>query len=118
MSFATIEEAWGVSSLSSGSALPPTVPVDQTPKPVKDPWVPTEVSNKQPTARDHHYVRNFIDMTYQSRGISGVLSLLNRQVMNDLRMTSFLNPSWLSMNQLLGVLLVLFAMVVLLDVLK
>lgn len=101
--------------MSTGSNLPPSVPVDPTPKPTRDPYADPEVYRTEPSARQRQHVRSFLDETYDKHGIAGVLSLMNRRVLNDLRVQSFANPAWMSLDQLLVVLLGLFAIIVLLD---
>lgn len=119
MTFATIEEAWGVTTLNSSPSLSPrTVPADPTPRPKRDPNAPAEVYEHQSSARERAYVRDFIDRTYTDHGIAGVMALLSRRVLTDVRTVSFVGPQWMSMNQLLGVLLALFVIVVLLDILR
>lgn len=118
MTFATIEEAWGVTSLSSGPNLPPSVPADPTPKPTRNPYASPEVYRTEPSARERQHVRTFIDQTYDKHGIAGVLALLNRRILNDLRVQSFTNPAWMSLEQLLILFLGVFGIVVLLDFAK
>lgn len=119
MSFATIQEAWGVTSLNSSPALSPrTVPADPTPRPTRDPYAPSEVYEHEPSARERAFVRDFIDRTFDNHGLTGVMALLNRKILNEVRSVSLVSPQWMSMNQLLVVLLALFVVVVLLDILR
>ena len=121
MSYASIEEAWGVTTFSSGTTLttPVTTPQDPTPVPAKDPWkVEDAVSKQESSIRKQQYVRAYIDEVYERKGLMGVLGLVNRRIMNDLRAATFMNPSWMKMDQVLTVLLGLFALVVVLDIIK
>ena len=66
-------------------------------------------------ARLRDLVARYLQGVYTQDGIAGVLAVMNRRMVSDLRMESLLNPTWLSAQQLLMVLLCCFVLLVAFD---
>lgn len=92
MSFATLQEAWGV----------PTFGVEEIKSEMKQPEVQAEVLERsEASQRSFFFVSNYLRDVYQKHGAAGIMSLLDPEVVKDLRMAALLSFDWLDTNTLL-----------------
>lgn len=108
MSFATLQEAWGV----------PTFGVEESKPVAKQPAAQAEVLERtESSQRSLEFVTNYLRDVHQRHGIAGVMSLLDEQTVKDLRMAALLSFDWLDTNSMLFIFMCLCALWLLIDML-
>lgn len=106
MSFATLQEAWGV----------PTFGVEEVKPEMKKPEVQSEVLERaEASQRAQLFVANYLREVQQRHGIAGLAALLDPQTVQELRMAALLSFDWLDANSLLFVFMCLCALWLLID---
>ena len=109
MSFATIEEAWGVSTFG----------VEEIKPEYKEPEVQPAILDRTESAqRSHLFVTSYLREVYRQYGVTGVLSLLDEEVANDMRWSLLTTFDVLDPKNLLYAFLCICALWLLLDALK
>ena len=109
MSFATLQEAWGV----------PTFGVEEIKPEMKDVEVQQRVLDRaEASQRSHLFVANYLRDVYDQHGISGVMSLLDANVVKELRMNALLSFDWLDANTLLTLFVCVCALWLIMDMLR
>lgn len=92
MSFATLQEAWGVSTFGLEEIQPE----------MKRPEVQSEVLERsEASQRSMHFVINYLRDVYNKHGIVGIMGLLDEHVVKELRMSALLSFDWLDTHTLL-----------------
>lgn len=109
MSFATIEEAWGV----------PTFGVEEIKPEHKKPEVQAAMLDRAESAqRSYLLVTSYLREVHRQHGAAGILSLLDEEAAEDLRWTLLTTFDFLNGRTLLGAFLCVCAIWLLLDALK
>lgn len=110
MSFATLQEAWGVPTFGDAE---PDKPVEKQPEVQSDVLERTEASQ-----RSQLFVANYLREVYQRHGAAGVLSLLDEDAQRDVRMAALLSFDWVDTNSLLFIFMCLCAVWLVMDLLR
>lgn len=109
MSFATLQEAWGVSTFG----------VQEMEPEAKQPRVQAEALERtEASQRSQAFVTNYLRETYDKRGVAGVMSLLDEEVLRELRTNALLSFEWLDTHTMLFVFMCLCALWLVLDVFR
>ena len=109
MSFATLQEAWGVSSFGVQEVKPE----------MKQPEVQREVLERaEASQRSMLFVTNYLRQVYSERGIAGIQGLLDEDVVKELRMAAFMSFEWVDANTLLFGFMCVCALWLLADVFR
>ena len=92
MSFATLQEAWGV----------PTFGVNPIEPEAKNKEVQREVLDRtEASQRSMSFVTNYLREVYSKHGVTGIMGLLDEKVVKELRMNALMSFDWLDANTLL-----------------
>ncbi len=109
MSFATLQEAWGVATFG----------VVEEANELKDAKVQGEVLDRaEASQRSHLFVTQYLRDVHAKHGIAGIMGLLDEGVVKEMRMAALLSFDWLDANTLLFVFMCLCALWLLMDVLR
>lgn len=109
MSFATLEEAWGVSTFG----------VEEVKPEMKKPEVQTEVLERaEASQRSAQFVAAYLREVYSRHGTAGILGLLDSEVARALRMDALLSLDWLDSSTLLFIFMCICALWLLMDLLR
>lgn len=109
MSFATLQEAWGVQTFDA--AVP--VPEAKTQKAQDDALEKTEASQ-----RSLLFVTNYIREVYGRYGVAGVMGLMDEEVVKELRTSALLSFDWLDANTMLVAFMCLCALWLVMDLFR
>ena len=106
MTFATLQEAWGVPAFvaaDSAPVSPPATPTDAGAKPnPKSPAMQRSVLEQTQTAQNNLlYVTAYIRQAYKQQGAAGVLGLMDADIAKAVRSQSLLTFDWLDADALL-----------------
>jgi hypothetical protein len=92
MSFATLQEAWGVATFGVEEVKPVN----------KQPVVQRKALEQAEGAqRANSFVTQYLQDVYKQHGIAAVLSLMDARMMHDLRIDALLSFDWLDSNSLM-----------------
>lgn len=110
MSFATLQEAWGVPSFGTPE---PDKPEE------KQPQVQSEVLERtEASQRSHLFAVNYLREVFQRHGAPGVLSLMDEDMQREVRMAALLSFDWVDTNSLLFIFMCLCAIWLVMDLLR
>lgn len=113
MSFATLQEAWGVPTFDESFASRPQQPDTKT-RDVQD-----EVLDRaEASQRSMLFVTNYLREMYSKNGVAGVMGLMDEEVVKELRMHALLSFDWLDSHTLLLVFMCLCALWLVMDLLR
>lgn len=109
MSFATLQEAWGV----------PTFGVEEIKPEMKRPEVQSEVLERtEASHRSYLFVKNYLQEVYEQHGVVGIMGLLEPPVIKQLRMEALMSFDWLDTHTLLFIFMCLCATWLVMDMLR
>lgn len=109
MSFATLQEAWGVSTFG----------VEEIKPEHKDPQVQAAILDRTEAAqRSYLFVTSYLREVYRQHGAAGILSLLDEQVAEELRWALLASFDFLNGQNLVVAFLCICALWLLFDALK
>lgn len=109
MSFATLQEAWGV----------PTFGVEELKPEAKQPAMQLEVLDRvETTQRNVTFVSTYLREVYDRHGVAGVMGLLDDDVVRELRIAAFMSFDWLDANTLLFAFMCLCGFWLIMDILR
>lgn len=111
MSFATLQEAWGVPTF--GAAEPDDRAAEKQPEVQSDALERTEASQ-----RSQLFVVNYLREVFQRHGAPGVMSLLDEDAQREVRMAALLSFDWVDTNSLLFLFMCLCGVWLLMDLLR
>lgn len=110
MSFATLQEAWGVPTFGTAE---PDKPAEKKQEVQSEVLERTEASQ-----RGQLFVVNYLREVFQRHGAPGVLSLLDEDAQRELRMAALLSFDWVDTNSLLFIFMCLCAVWLVMDLLR
>lgn len=121
--FATLQEAWGVSTFGepggSGAAGESGAAASPADSPAKRADAARDVLDRTEGAtRELLFVTTYIRRLYKERGVSAVLGLMDPEVLRAVRTEALLSFEWLNADALLFGFLVVCALWLLADVLR
>ena len=93
MSFASLQEAWGVSTFGGVEPVEPPAKQPQVQKPV--------LEQTQSAQTDFTFVTNYIRSVYKQQGAAGVLGLMDPECSKAIRRDSVLSFDWVDADALL-----------------
>lgn len=109
MSFATLQEAWGV----------PTFGVEEIKPEAKEPAVQNEVLERtEASQRSRAFVTTYLREVYTQHGLAGVMSLLDEDVVKELRKAALMSFDWVDTQSLLFIFMCVCALWLVVDILK
>lgn len=109
MSFATLQEAWGV----------PTFGVEEIKPEMKEVEVQQRVLDRtEASQRSHQFVTSYLRDVYEQHGVVGIMSLLDDRAVKELRMNALLSFDWLDANTLLALFVCVCALWLIMDMLR
>jgi hypothetical protein len=109
MSFATLQEAWGVSTFGIE---------DPTPD-LKQPAVQQSVLEKaEASQRSALFVQNFLRDMYQKHGVAGIMGLMDEDVVKELRLAALWSFDWMDTTTLLFIFMCLCGLWLIADILR
>lgn len=109
MSFATLQEAWGVSTFG----------VEEVKPEMKNPVVQTDVLEKaEASQRSALFVTHFLRDVYEKHGAAGVMSFMDERMVHDLRMASLFSFDWVDTNSVLFIFMCLCGVWLVMDILR
>lgn len=101
MSFATLQEAWGVDTFG----------VEEVRPDAKRPEVQQQVLERtEASQRSQLFVQTYLRDMYEKHGAAGIMGLLDEQVIKDLRMAALMSFDWLDTSTLLFAFMCLCAL--------
>ena len=109
MSFATLQEAWGV----------PTFGVEEIKPDMKRPEVQSEMLERgEASNRSMLFVTNYLREVYERHGVAGVMGMMDEHVVKEIRMHALMSFDWLDTNTLLFLFMCLCGLWLLMDILR
>lgn len=109
MSFATLEEAWGVSTFG----------VEEIKPEHKDPQVQAAILDRtEASQRSFQFVTSYLREVYLKHGVAGILSLLDAQVVEELRWAMLATVDFLNGQTLMFAFMCICAVWLLIDAMK
>jgi hypothetical protein len=109
MSFATLEEAWGV-PVFGVSEVKPEMKQKETQRRV--------LERAESAQRSYTFVTNYIRDVYENHGIAAVMGLMNRRIVSELRKEALWSFEWLDANSMLFVFSCLCVLYLLADIFR
>jgi hypothetical protein len=116
MSFATLEEAWGVSHFEDAAAAGGPPPPPAASSAAMDELRALE--RMEASQRSQLFVTNYLRDAYERHGVAGIMGLLDERAVRDLRMAAIMSFDWLDANVLLFVFMCLCGVWLAMDVLR
>ena len=109
MSFATLQEAWGVTTFG----------VEEI-KPEKKAVVAQRevLDQAEASQRSVYFVTQFLRDVYDRHGVAGITSLLDDRIMSDIRMEAVLSFDWVDTNTLLMLFMCICGLWLIMDILR
>lgn len=109
MSFATLQEAWGV----------PTFGVEEIKPEMKRPEVQSEVLDRaEASQRSSAFVTSYLRDTYDKHGVAGLMGLMDERMVQELRMNALMSFDWLDSHNLLFIFMCLCGVWLVMDILR
>ena len=109
MSFATLQEAWGV----------PTFGVEEIKPEMKRPEVQREVLDRaEASQRSMLFVTSYLREVYEKHGVAGVMGLMDESVVKELRIAALMSFDWLDANTLLFLFMCVCGLWLLIDIFR
>lgn len=127
MSFATLQEAWGVATFGELVEASPTEPPKQarqagqsalaTPQPEEAVADDNAGERSEASQRSFLFCTNYLREVYQKHGSAGLAGLMDEDMMRQLRLECLLSFDWVDTNALLFIFMCICALWLLADVL-
>lgn len=109
MSFATLQEAWGV----------PTFGVQEIKPEMKQVEVQQMVLDRtEASQRSHQFVASYLRDVYEQHGVAGIMGLMDDRVVKELRMNALLSFDWLDSTTMLAVFMCVCGLWLIMDMLR
>lgn len=109
MSFATLQEAWGV----------PTFGVEEIKPELKQSEVQSEMLERtEASQRSMLFVTNYLREVHEKHGVAGIMGLMDAHVAKELRLHALLSFDWLNTNALLFLFMCMCGLWLLMDIFR
>lgn len=109
MSFATLQEAWGVSTFG----------VEEIKPQMKAPAVQRDVLDRaEASQRSLHFVTQYLREVYAQHGVAGITSLFDENMVNALRMEALFSFDWVDTNTMLMLFMCVCGLWLIMDILR
>ena len=109
MSFATLQEAWGVTTFG----------VEEVKPALKAEAVQREALDKtEASQRSMYFVAQYLRDVYAQHGVAGVMSLLDERVIKEIRMEALFSLDWIDTNTMLLLFMFVCGLWLIMDILR